>query len=401
MSLAERSLTLTPMPRTVVQVGVAESLPDHLRDLGHQRAFLVADPGVVAAGLVAPVLSALHEAGIEHATFDGVDPNPTDANVDAGLAALRGFGPAPVVLIGGGSAMDLGKYLALAAPNSGGGTDFAFAPTLGADDRIDFASLAPRSFVVEAPLPTIAIPTTAGTASETNGGGLITETATQRKLTFNHDGVLPQVVLLDPTLTVGLPPGATAACGMDALTHAIEALSSTNNNPLSDGLALQAIRMVCTYLPIAVEEPANIEARTQMLVAAHLAGRAFSQGPLLGLVHATGHPISAILHQPHGQTLATMLPHVMRFNAEVVAERYGWAAQAMGVGSDAAAAIAGVKALSARVGTDRTLRDLGGDVGLIASLVDQALSDLIILTTPRMPSRAEVTELYEVALGGG
>jgi alcohol dehydrogenase class IV len=396
--LIDRPLNLTPMPTTVLEVGAWASLADHVRATGRERAFVVADPGVVAAGLVAPIAALLDGAGIEHQVFDGVDPNPTDRNVDAGLAALRTFGPAVVVLVGGGSAMDLGKYLALAAPNEGGGTDFAFAPSLGADDAIDFATLAPKAFALADPLPTIAIPTTAGTASETNGGGLITETSTQRKLTFNHDGVLPRVVLLDPSLTVGLPRTATAACGMDALTHAIEAMTSLNSNPLSDGLAFQAIRMVTTHLPQAVEDPANLEARAQMLLAAHLAGRAFSQGPLLGLVHATGHPVSAVLHQAHGQTLATMLPHVMRFNAEAVGERYGWVAEAMGAGSDAAAAIEAVEALSARVGTDRSLTELGGDASLIPTLVDQALSDLIILTTPRMPSRAEVTELYEQAM---
>jgi alcohol dehydrogenase class IV len=398
--LVDRPLTLTPMPATVVEVGAWAQLPAQVRAAGTERAFLVADPGVVAAGLVEPMVALLEGAGIEHAVFDGVDPNPTDRNVDVGLEALRSFGPCAVVLVGGGSAMDLGKYLALAAPNEGSGTDFAFAPSLGADDAIDFATLAPRAVPTAAPWPTIAIPTTAGTASETNGGGLITETATQRKLTFNHDGVLPRAVLLDPALTVGLPRAATAACGMDALTHAIEALTSTNSNPLSDGLALQAIRMVTEHLPTAVERPDDLEARAQMLLAAHLAGRAFSQGPLLGLVHATGHPISAVLHQAHGQTLATMLPHVMRFNAEVVGERYGWVASAMGAGDTADAAIAAVGALSERVGTARTLGELGGEASTIPLLVDQALSDLIILTTPRMPSRAEVTELYEQALSG-
>lgn len=405
MTIADRAFTLAPMPETTVQAGASTQLAEKVRATGAPRAFLVADPGVVAAGLVGPMEASLTAAGIEHDTFSDVDPNPTDANVNAGLAALRSFGQCVVVLIGGGSAMDCGKYLAIAGPNEGDGVDFAFCPGLDGDDKIDFGTLMPPRLPTVDPYPTVAIPTTSGTASETNGGGLITDTASDRKLTFSHDGAKPKAVLLDPILTLGLPPVPTATCGMDVLTHAIEALTSTNNNPLSDGLALQAIRMVGTWLPRVMDDPGDLEGRAQMMVASHLAGRAFSQGPLLGLVHATGHPVSAVLHQPHGQTLATMLPHVMRFNLEVVTERYALVARALGVAdptasneSNATAAIGAVMALSAQVGTAKTLVELGATSDHIPTLVEQSLSDLIILTTPRYPSRAEVRALYEVAM---
>lgn len=398
MPIADRPIALAPMPDTLLQAGASASLAARIGVLGRQRAFVVTDRGVVGAGIIEPILAALAEAGIEHRLFAEVHPNPTDRNVDAGLVALREFGEAVIVLIGGGSVMDCGKYLALAGPNEGGGTDFAFAPGLADDDTIDFATLAPQRRPDHDPYPTIAIPTTAGTASETNGGGLITDTATDRKLTFTHEGLVPRAILLDPALTVGLPPVPTATCGMDALTHAIEALTSVNNNPLSDGLALQAIRMVGEWLPRVLAEPTDLEARSQMLLGSHLAGRAFSLGPLLGLVHATGHPISAMFHQPHGQTLATMLPHVMRFNRDVVADRYALVGQALGAVADPDAAIVAVEELSATAGTDRTLADLGATAEHVPALVDQALSDLIILTTPRYPTRAEVTGLYETAL---
>ena len=157
------------------------------------------------------------------------------------------------------------------------------------------------------PYPTIAIPTTAGTASETDGGGLITDTSTDRKLTFTHDGARPKVVLLDPQLTVGLPPVPTATCGMDVLTHAIEALTSTNHNPLSDGLALQAIRMVGHWLSKVLEDPADLEGRAQMLLASHLAGRAFSQGPLRAPADPR-RPGAGRPHHPHDPAV----PHPRR-----------------------------------------------------------------------------------------
>lgn len=397
MSIAERTITVDAHPQVVFGPGVATSLAEHVRALGHERAFLVADPTVVEVGLVGPVSAALDAAGIDHAVFSDVDPNPTDRNVDAGVEALRSFGDAVVVLMGGGSAMDCGKYVSLAAANGGGGTDFAFHVGLDGD-AIDFATLAPSRVAERDGYPTIAIPTTSGTASETNGGGLITDTAAGRKLTFSHPSLRPRTVLLDPTLTLGLPAVPTATCGMDALTHSIECLTSTGATPYADGLALQAITLLGRWLPRAYDEPTDLEARAQVQWASHLAGIAFSSGPLLGLVHAMGHPVSARLHQAHGQTLATLLPAVMEFNLDACAERYGWVGTALGVDDDPGAAIEAVRALSERVGTARTLGDLGGTSELIGVLAEDALADLMILTTPRPASRSEIEELYTTVL---
>ena len=162
--------------------------------------------------------------------------------------------------------------------------------------------------------------------------------------------------------------------------------------------ALEAIRLTGKWLPTAVEDGANVEARAGMQMASHLAGRAFSSGPLLGLVHATGHPISGTFGIAHGQTLATMLPHVMRYNTEVVAEKYAAVGQALGAAADAEAAIAAVETLSSTVGTDRTLTELGADHDSLDGLTTDALRDLIILNTPKMPTRAEVHELYRLAM---
>ena len=393
---------LEPMSSTVSGPNVAATLAQYVSPHG-TRAFIITDAGVNGAGVVKPITDALTTAGMKWQVFDQVSPNPTDLNVVAGVAAINKFGldGTVVVLIGGGSVMDCGKYIALAAPNGVDHVGLAFAPELDANDRIDFSTLAPNFSASKPSLPTIAIPTTSGTASETNGAGLITDTsdpAHHRKLLFVNPLLRPRTILLDPTLTVGMPAKGTAACGMDVLTHAIEAHTSVKSNPYGDALALHAIRLVAKYLPIAVKNGADLEARANMQIASHLAGRAFSSGPQLGMVHALGHPISGQLHQAHGQTLATMLPHVMRFNRDVVAERYANVGEALGTEVDPDAAIAAVEKLSATVGTNRKLSELGATSDNIGALTQDALRDLTILTTPRYPSRGEVHELYAKAL---
>ncbi|MEY3574889.1 MAG: hypothetical protein RLZZ88_32 [Actinomycetota bacterium] len=400
---AQRMFNLAALSETVSGPGVAASLPQFVLARG-KKAFIVTDQGVRGAGIVAPIVDALEKASVQTHVFDQVSPNPTDVNVAAGVAALNRFGVegTVVVFIGGGSVMDCGKYIALAAPNGVDNLHLAFAPNLDANDRIDFGTLAPKAQASKPGLPTIAIPTTSGTASETNGGGLITDTLTNpkvhRKLTFSNPTVAPVAILLDPTLTVGMPARGTAACGMDVLTHAIECYTSANSNPYADALALHAIRLTGQWLPKAVADGTDLEARAQMQIASHLAGRAFSSGPLLGLVHATGHPISGQLHQAHGQTLATMLPHVMRYNRDVVARRYADVGEALGSEYDPEAGIAAVEKLSASVGTNKRLRELGASNDNINDLTQDALRDLIILNTPKYPTRGDIHELYAVAL---
>ncbi len=394
-----KNFTLEPMGTTIIGAGSIAKIADYVRSHG-SRAFVVSDQGVQAAGVLDSVTSVFNDNELEYTTFVDVDPNPTDANVAAGVSKLKEFGTKEtvVVLVGGGSVMDCGKYIAMATPSGIDDLSLAFSPELDERDRINFSTLAPDVRVSAPCLATIAVPTTAGTASETNGGGLITQSKDHRKLTFGNEGVKPRAILLDPVLTVGLPAGATAACGMDVLTHAIEALTSTKSNPYADGLALQAIRLTGEWLPQAVTNGSDVDARASMLVASHLAGRAFSSGPLLGLVHATGHPVSGTFGIAHSQTLATMLPHVMRFNRETVAERYADVGAALGVAHDTEAAIEAVEKLSATVGTNRSLSDLGVKSSDIADLTTDALRDMIILNTPRYPSRTDVQELYELAL---
>lgn len=400
--LSEQSFTIPPNATVHFGVGAVQQLGPTVA-AHHVRAFVVTDRGLVAAGLVGPVVENLETAGLTVEVFDGVDPNPTDQNVEDGVDRLRALGDAVVVLLGGGSVMDAGKYIALAAPNDGKGLEFTIDARLDDNGVLDFLSLAPGRAPERDGHHVVAVPTTSGTASETNAGGLITDTERGRKLVFTHDSVKPRHVFLDPTLTVGLPPYVTATTGMDALTHSIEALASTASNPYADALALQAIETIANWLPVAVADGSDVEARSQMQVASHLAGLAFSSGPYLGLVHAMGHPVSGHLHQPHGQTLATLLPHVMRFNLPVRADTYARVARALGVETPgdaearAVGAIEAVEALSERVGTAKTLSELGATPDVLSRLVDDALVDLMILTTPRPPSRQEVLELYQGA----
>lgn len=386
--LASSRFAIQPLPQLVFANGGAAQLPSHVQRLGGRSVLIVTDPGVVAAGLVAPSEKGLAEAGLAVRTFAGVEANPTDRNVADGAASLRELEKPIVVAFGGGSAMDAAKAIALLAPNDGPLSGILFGQQPAQPGRA-----------------VIAIPTTAGTGSETNMFGVITDTALGRKLYVAHPSVQPRLTLLDPSLTVGLPRYPTATCGMDVLTHAIEAFTARGATPYSDAVALGAIRMVAAHLPRAYDDGSDLEARAQMLLASNMAAIAFNVAGL-GACHALGHPLSARLHAAHGQTLSTLLPHVMAENADVCQARYAQVAEALGVArgaaSEAAAArgaIDAVRALRARVGVEKSIRELGGAPEMIPQLVADALADMILLTNPKPLSADAVTRLYEAAMG--
>ncbi len=386
--LASSQFAIQPLPQLVFANGSAAQLPLHAQRLGSRSVLIVTDPGVVAAGLVTPCEEGLAKAGIGVRTFAGVEANPTDRNVADGAAILRELDEAIVVALGGGSAMDAAKAIALLAPNDG--------PLSG----ILFGQQPPRPGH-----SIIAVPTTAGTGSETNMFAVITDTALGRKLYVAHPSVQPRLTLLDPSLTLGLPKYPTATCGMDVLTHAIEAFTARGATPYSDAVAIGAIRMVATHLPRAYDDGSDLEARSQMLLASNMAAIAFNVAGL-GACHALGHPLSARLHAAHGQTLSTMLPHVMAENADVCEAKYARVAEALGAArgsaSEAAAArsaIDAVHALRARVGVEKSIRELGGAPELIPQLVADAMADMILGTNPKPLSEDRVTRLYEMAMG--
>ncbi len=382
--LSETSFEMAPGTRTTFGRGAVGKLGKRIKSMGRSSAFIVTDPGLVKHGVVAQVVASLEAAGIGSAVFDGIAANPSADAVTAGGALLHERPDDVVIAVGGGSAMDAAKAIAILGPNGGKITDYPFGCR-----------------PAKAPHAVVAVPTTAGTGSETNMFGVVTEPSLGRKVLVGHPGLTPVAVILDPLLTVGAPPGVTATCGIDVLTHAIEALTCNRANPYSDSLALRAISMAATHLPAAFDNGADLEARAQMLLAAHLAGIAFTNSGL-GMCHAMGHPLSARLGAAHGQALATLLPLVMRFNKSTCADRYAQVAIAMGAAdpalddaANADRAIAAIEAMRARVNTDRTGTELGIDASLVSTLVEDAFADPLMAATPRMPEPADVTTIYE------
>ncbi|WP_397404708.1 iron-containing alcohol dehydrogenase family protein [Phenylobacterium sp.] len=383
--LSIQNFQIRPLPSLVFGVDASLSLGSHVKALGHSAALVVTDTGLVASGAIMPMLEKLAADGVHFEIFDGVSANPTDINVMAGAERLRALGEAVVVAIGGGSAMDCGKAIALLGPNGGTVAELQSAPP-----KVRGA-------------PVIAVATTAGTGSETNSACVITNTELGRKTYVMHPSIVPAVSILDPKLTLGLPRYPTATCGFDVLTHAVEAFTSARTTPYSDAVALEAIRIVSRYLRRAVEDGADLEARSQMMLASSMAAIAFNVSGL-GSAHGTGHALSARLNAAHGQTLATMLPHVMDYNLEVRSAKYAEIAQAMGVavagGSEvdnARAAIVAIVALRNDIGIARTIRDLGGTDDLLPLLVADAAADGVNYSNPKRPDLAAFEALYRAA----
>lgn len=380
--LAGRALDLVVRDRIQFGRGAVAMLPDLVREAGGNRSFIVTDAGVAASGVIDVVRRSLQAGGVEVGIYDGVEPNPGTSSVERGSAALAAFGTADtiVVPVGGGSSMDSAKAISLHALNGGG------VLALGYHDP----GILPG-------LPLVAVPTTAGTGAETNTYGVITDEVAGRKAYVGHPSVLPVASVLDPDLTVGLPPGPTAATGVDAMTHSLESLLSRNPNPFAEAIALHVIRTVAEWLPTAVDDGQNLEARSQLLVAAHLAGLGQASGTGVGAVHAIGHALGTRGRLAHGTALATVLPEVLATYLEVRERELALIAVALAVASpldqpaDAArAAIAGLDAFLRTVGQRRTLHELGIGREVEPSIVSDALGDAAIANSPRLPSAGEV-----------
>jgi alcohol dehydrogenase len=381
-ALAERTLDLLMADRTHFGAGSAGRIPAFVRELGGLRVFVVTDPGVARSGVVDQILRVLSDDGLAVSVFDGVEPNPGTEAVGRGVAELRAFGTEEtvVVAVGGGSSMDTAKCVALSAMNPGPLRDLPY----DGDELV-------------AGLPVVAVPTTAGTGAETNIYGVITDEAAGRKFYVGHRSVLPRVAVLDPLLTLGLPPSATAATGIDAMTHSLESLLSRNPNPFAEAIALQVIRTVGEFLPRAVDDGTDLEARSQLLLASHMAGLGQASGTGVGLVHAIGHALGTRARLAHGTALATVLPEVLAYDIPVRARELALVAVALGAASpadpldDAArAAPSAVESLLRRVDQRRSLAALGVNDSLAATIITDALDDAAIRNTPRMPSAAEI-----------
>ena len=391
--------------------GRRSELIAEVRTAGIGRALVVSDPGVAALPWFSELIASVANGGVPTAVFTGVSSNPTEVEVLAGVAAFADHRADGVVAIGGGSAMDAAKAIALLAGHSAGRaaadggpagyrTQKAAVAAFAAGDIAAFAVGGSRARAIrgDAVPPIIAVPTTAGTGSELSPGAVVTDPGAGVKRTLVHSALLPRCVIADPETTAALPPHLTAATGMDALTHALEALCATGYHPMCDGIAVETVRLIAEYLPRAVAS-GDAEARTHMLMAAGMAAVAFQKG--LGLVHAMAHPLGAVTGVHHGLANAVLLPHVLDVNREAIADPCARVAAVLGLaGPDPAAAVrAWVSALTARIGIPPVLPVPATDA-LVERLTQLALGETMYLATnPRPIAASDIAGVYRRALG--
>jgi len=373
--------------------GSAQKVGAEAKAEGAQHVFVIADPGVVSAGLVEPVIQSIQAAGLAYTIYDRVVPNPDTTSVDAAVTAYRASGADLLIGIGGGSGLDTAKAVRMVAGGPADGKVAEYAYRMG-----DKARPHPKH------LPFfIAIPTTAGTGAEVTPWAVITDP--QDKLKFGVGGPrsVPSMALIDPELMLGLPPFLTAATGMDALTHCIEAYVSTNDNPILDAMILHGIELVGRYLPIAVSKGSDRTAREAMAQAAMIGGIAISS-KWLGACHSLAHQLSGFANVQHGLANAIMLPHVMAYNMPGAVEKYARVSDALGgpttgtVRARAENAITLVQMLNADVGLPSRLQDVGVIETVIVPMAKFAYTvDLNWWTNPRNLNESVMEQLYRAA----
>lgn len=367
--------------------GCLTEAADAVKAHGFKKALIVTDKVLSQIGMVKQVADLLAQRDIDSVVFDGTQPNPTIGNVEAGLALLKDGECDFVISLGGGSPHDCAKGIALVASNGGKIADYE-----GVDQ-----SAKPQ-------LPLVAINTTAGTASEMTRFCIITDEARHIKMAIVDKNTTPLMSVNDPELMLAKPASLTAATGMDALTHAIEAYVSTAATPITDAVAIKAIELIQAHLRTAVKDGQNIEAREQMAYAQFMAGMAFNNASL-GYVHAMAHQLGGFYDLPHGVCNAVLLPHVQRYNAQVCPERLKDVAKAMGVNVEgmtaeqgAEAALEAIQALSQDVGIPAGLQELGAKEEDIAVLADNALKDACGFTNPKQASHEEISAIFAAAM---
>ncbi|CAD5758037.1 putative alcohol dehydrogenase [Escherichia coli] len=363
--------------------GSLEAAAETAHKLGYKKALIVCGIILSKQGVVSHVQSVLSEYHVDSVVYNGTLPNPTTRNVAEGLEILKHHQCDCVISLGGGSSHDCAKGIALVATNGGDIRDY---------EGVDKA--------IRPQLPLIAINTTAGTASEMTRFCIITDTERHVKMAIIDKYVTPLMSVNDPTLMLGMPPSLTAATGMDALTHAIEAYVSTQATPITDACALKAIAMINQSLRIAVKNGCNSAAREEMAYAQFLAGMAFNNASL-GYVHAMAHQLGGFYDLPHGVCNAILLPHVQAFNARVSAGRLKDIAGVMGVVTErmtaqegAAACITAIRCLSTEVGIPSGLRELNVREGDFPQLAANALRDACALTNPVQASCQDIVALF-------
>ncbi|AZL68657.1 iron-containing alcohol dehydrogenase [Pseudomonas oryziphila] len=350
---------------------------------------VVTDQGLIDAGILGGFFASLEQAGIDYHLFSAVQANPSTDVLDAAVRLLREHDCKAVIGVGGGSSIDTAKGVAAMATNPGSILDYE------GYDRL-----------VNPPLPIFAIPTTAGTGSECTASTVFTNKQTLFKTVIISPRLFPRLAILDPALTLNLPASITAATGMDALTHAIESYVSRQANPISQAMALQAIRMIAGSLEKCYFVGTDMAAREQMLLGSFLAGVAFSQSKL-GNVHAISHTFGGVFNIPHGIANAALLPYVIKFNLPACPERFRDIAIAMGADitglsleQAAACTVERVVALNRAIGIPATIRELGVDLEFLAQMVSDSMRSGNVRVNPRLTTARDVEQLITDAYHG-
>ena len=328
---------------------------------GIKKPLLVTDRGLAGMEITQKTLNLLDDAGLGRAIFADVDPNPNEKNAAAGVAAYKAGNHDGVIAFGGGSGLDLGKVVAFLAGQSRPIWDF--------EDIDDWWTRANSDVIA----PIVAVPTTAGTGSEVGRASVITNSITQQKKIIFHPKFLPTVVICDPELTVGMPKFITAGTGLDAFAHCVEAYCSPHYHPMSQGMALEGMRLVKEYLPRAYSDGTDLEARSHMMSAAAMGATAFQKG--LGAIHALSHPIGAIYHTHHGTTNAVCMPAVLRFNKPAIKDTLAEAANYLGISGGFVGFCKFVDELNDSLAIPKSLAGLGIENPDIDRIVSGALID--------------------------
>ncbi len=373
---------------SLMGIGSHKEICNQMKSLGVSKPFLVADKGITAAGLTKQICDIIKEGmGVDAVVYDETVPNPTDKNVAEGVAIYEKSGCDMIITLGGGSSHDCGKGIGLVASNGG---------TIHDMEGVDQSTKAMPPF--------IAINTTAGTGSEMTRFCIITDTSRKVKMAIVDWRCTPNIAINDPLLMMGMPAGLTAATGMDALTHSVEAYVSTIATPITDACAIKAIELVAQNLRQAVANGDDLAARDKMAYAEYLAGMAFNNASL-GHVHAMAHQLGGFYNLPHGVCNAILLPHVSRFNLIAKLQRFADIAVAMGenitglsLREAAEKALTAIQTLSADVGIPANLTELGVKKEDLKIMAENAQKDACGATNPRRPSLEDVIQIYTNAL---
>ena len=368
---------------TLVKFGAGRisELADHCKAAGLKKPLLVTDKALASLPITAQALDILAAAGLGRAVFSEVDPNPNEGNMEAGIAVYRAGGHDGVVCFGGGSALDLGKMIALMAGQTVSVWDL--------EDVDDWWTRADASKIA----PIVAVPTTAGTGSEVGRAGVLTNSKTHKKKIIFHPKLLPAVTICDPELTVGMPRFITAGTGMDAFAHCLEAYSSPFYHPMSQGIALEGMRLVLENLPKVYANPQDMEARAHMMSAAAMGAVAFQKG--LGAIHSLSHPIGAVYGTHHGTTNAVVMPMVLDFNRSAIEDRIVRAAAYLGIDGGFAGFHATVMDLRAQLNIPENLSAMGVEFARLDELTEMALEDPSCGGNPIAMTRENTRALFE------